>query len=126
MFMGENYAIAAALALLCFVPCGLIQMDGMRSLLKPAHSLHCAQVKPFASLKHSIDSAGLTGETWKDRKPRLFANVSELCVSVDAMKNLAYSAAYGFVFQSWKYPVQPSETAASALTLEIGSKVGLP
>ena len=29
-------------------------------------------------------------------------------------------------FQSWKYPVQPSLTAASALTLEIGKRVGLP
>jgi len=85
--------MAAALALLCFVPCGLIQMDGILSLLKPAQSLHCAHVNPFASLKHSIASAGFTGETWKERKPRRFAKAKELCVSVDAIKNLAYSAA---------------------------------
>jgi len=40
VLVNGNYAIAAALALLCFVPCGLIQIDGILSLLKPAQSLH--------------------------------------------------------------------------------------
>ena len=53
---------ATALAFAVFDPCGLIQIEGKRDLLKPAQSLQTAQEIPFVSDKHSMLSTGLTGD----------------------------------------------------------------